>query len=157
MTSSGRKYLASLPQKRKTPRRLEVGSGESFHHSTAKEFYSQQYFECLDFVTNATKDQFNQPGYKTLQQLENLLLKAARGEVYTDELAFVIDRYSDDFTPSSLTVQLELLTTAFASSTEKPTLATIKSHIVSLSPAQRVSISEVCQANYGDSSHQCSK
>ena len=105
---------ASLPRKKKTPCRLEVGSGESFHHSTAKEFYSQQYFECIDFVTNAIKDRFNQPGYKTLQQLENLLLKAARGEVYTDELALVIDRYGDDFTPSSLTAQLELLTTAFA-------------------------------------------
>ena len=57
---------ASLPRKRKTPRCLEVGSGESFHHSTAKEFYFQQYFECLDFVTNAIKDRFNQPGYKML-------------------------------------------------------------------------------------------
>ena len=37
-----------------------------------------------------------------------------------------------------------MLTSAFASSTEKPTLATIKVHIVSLSPSQRVSISEVC-------------
>jgi len=46
--------------------------------------------------------------------------------------------------PPSLTFQLEILTTAFVSSTEKPTLAAIKSHIVSLSQVQCVSISEVC-------------
>ena len=58
-----------------------------------------------------------------------------------DELAFVIEHYGDDFTPSSLTAQLEILTTTFVSSMGKPTLATIKLHIVSPSPA---SISEVC-------------
>ena len=102
-----------LPRKRKAPRHLEVGCGESFHPSTAKEFYSQQYFECLDFITSAIQDRFDQPGYKTLIQLENLLLKAARGDVYTNELASVIDRYGDDFMPFSLTSQLEILTTAF--------------------------------------------
>ena len=134
----------SLPRKRKAPRHLEVGSGEAFYPSTPKQFYSQHYFECLDFVVNAVKDRFDQPGYKTLKQLENLLLKAAQGEEYKDELGFVIDQYGDDFTTSSLTTQLEILTSAFSSSSEKPTLATIKEHIVSLSPAQRVLISEVC-------------
>ena len=123
---------------------LEVGSGEAFYPSTAKEFYSQQYFECFDFIINAIKDQFDQPGYNTLQQLENLLLKAASGEEYKDGLAFVIDHYGDDFMPSSLKAQLEILTSAFASSSEKPTLATVKTHIVSLSPAQRFSMSQIC-------------
>ena len=108
------------------------------------ELYSQHYFKCIDFIVNAIKDRFDQPGYKTLQQLENLLIKAPKGEEYKDELAFVLDRYGDDFTPSDLTAQLEILTSAFVSSTEKPTLPTIKAHIVSLSPAQRASISEVC-------------
>ena len=117
---------ASLPRKRKARRHLEVGSGEAFYPSTAKDFYSQQYFENLDFFK--CKDRFDPPGYKTLKQLENLLLKATRREEYKDELAFVIDHYGDDFTPSSLTTQLEILTSAFASSAdcEKPTLTTIK-------------------------------
>lgn len=135
---------ASLPRKRKVPRRLEVGSAEAFYPSTAKDFYSQQYFECLDFIFNAIKDRFDQPGYKTLKQLENLLLKAARGEEYKEELSFAIDHYGDDFTSSSLTAQLELLASAFTSSTDKPTLTDIREYIVSLSPAQRISISEVC-------------
>lgn len=44
-----------LPRKRKA-HHLEVGCGENFHPSTAKEFYSQQYFERLDFVTSAIQD-----------------------------------------------------------------------------------------------------
>ena len=80
---------------------------------------------------------------KLLNNWENLLLKAAQGEEYKDELGFVIDQYGDNFT-SSLTTQLEILTSACSSSSEKPTVATIKEHIVSLSPAQRVLISEVC-------------
>ena len=106
--------------------------------------YSQQYFECFDFIINAIKDRFDQPGYKILQQLENLLLKAASGEEYKDVLAFVIDHYGDNFMPSSLKAQLEIFTSTFASSTEKPTLATVKTHIVSLSLAQRFSIFEIC-------------
>ena len=133
---------ACLPRKRKVPQHLEVGSGEVFYSSIAKQFYSQQYFECLDFIVNAIKDRFDQPGYHKLQQLENLLLKATGGEEHKDKLAFVIDCYGADFTPSSPSAQLKTL--AFAPSTEKPTLATIKAHIVSLSPAQRVSVSEVC-------------
>lgn len=123
---------ARLPRRKKIPRHLEIGSGESFYPSTVKEFYSQQYFECLDFVSNAIKDRFDQPGYKTLQQLENLLIKAARGELYTEELAYVTAHYTDDIMPSSLSAQLEILTTAFVTSTEKPTLGTIKSHILLL-------------------------
>ncbi len=103
-------------------RHLEVGSGEAHYPSTTKEFYSQQYFECIDFIVSAIKDWFDQPGYKTLQQLENLL-KAARGEEYKNELAFVNGHYGDDFTESSLTAQLEVLTTTFATSTDKPTLS----------------------------------
>ena len=38
---------------------LEVGSGEAFCPSTPKQFYSQHYFECLNFVVNAVKDRFD--------------------------------------------------------------------------------------------------
>ena len=67
-----------------------------------------------------------------------------KNTLYKDELAFVLDCYGDDFTPFGLTAQLEILTAAFNSSTEKLTFPSIKAHILSLSPAQRVSTSEVC-------------
>jgi hypothetical protein len=139
---------ASLPRKRKVPRHIEIGTGEGYYPATPKEYYSQQYFECLDFIVSAIKDRFDQPGYKALQQLENLLVKAARGEEYAAELASVADRYGDDLVPSSLETQLQsvVVQSAFSSRSpnEKPTLSDVKATIVALSPAQRVAISEVC-------------
>ena len=95
---------------------------------------------------SAIKDRFDQPGYKALQQLEDLLVEAARGEEYAAELAYVVDRYGDDLVPSSLETQLQSFTTAYSSRspTEKPTLSDVKASILALSPAQRVAISEVC-------------
>ena len=60
------------------------------------------YFKCLHFIVSTIKDHFDQPGYKALQQLKDLLVKATRGEVYAAELAYVVDRYGDDLGPSSL-------------------------------------------------------
>ena len=34
----------------------------------------------VDFIVSAIKDRFDQPGYKALQQLEDLLVKAAKVE-----------------------------------------------------------------------------
>ena len=126
---------ARLPRKRKAPRHLEVGSGKAFYPTTVKDFYSQHYFECLDFIINAIKDRFDQPGYKALKQLENLLIKAARGEEYKDELESVVDHYGNDFTQSSL--QLEILISAFASSTnrERQTLTSRRKSITFSSSA----------------------
>ena len=41
---------ASLPRKRKAPRRLEVEEGESYHSATIEEHYRQKYFEALDLA-----------------------------------------------------------------------------------------------------------
>ena len=79
-----------------------------------------------------------------LQELKKLLLKVAKGEDYQKELGFVFAHYGDNFVPSSLETQLEVLTSAFASSDETPTLVAIKTFIKELSLAQQVSVSEVC-------------
>ena len=84
-----------------------------------KEFYPHHILNAITLF-NVIKDWLEQPGYKTLQQLQNLPVKAARGDQYTEELGFVIDHYADDFMLSSVTTQLEILTTAFATATEKP-------------------------------------
>ena len=54
----------------------------------------------------------DQCSFHTLKQLENLLLKAARKEDYSEELKYVVDFYHDDFNESSLSLHLELLSTA---------------------------------------------
>ena len=76
--------------------------------------------------------------------MECLLFKAAKKEEYHAELDFVLKHYHNDIEASSLKVQLELLPAMLASLPEKPTLLTIKSYTIDLSPAQRICISEVC-------------
>ena len=67
-----------LPRKRKAPARFEVGSSAVYFPDTPKEHYRQQYFKCLDLVVNCIHSRFDQPGYRTLRHLEDLLLKAIK-------------------------------------------------------------------------------
>ena len=126
----------ALPRKRKAPTRYEVGSSVGHHPGTPKEYFRQHYFECLDTVVSCIRDRFNQPGYKVLKNLEDLLLKAARNEEYSSELHFVFDFYKNDFVHSSFTLQLELLTTSFSSCEHQPTLIEVRDYFRSHSPAQ---------------------
>ena len=89
----------SLPRKRRVPPGQEVGCSVEFNHETVKDLYRQQYYEILDFVISAINDRFNQPGYRILVSLENLLMKAARRENYQEDMKVVLDTYSDDFNP----------------------------------------------------------
>lgn len=114
-----------------------------YYHSTPKELYHQQYFECLDLNTAAIRERFEQPGYAVVLKLESLLLKAAQKE-YSEELQFVLKHYHNDFDASRLEAQLELLGVMF-SSTEKlnPTLDVVKNQVSTFSPVQRASLSEI--------------
>ena len=74
----------SLPRKRKLPSHLEVESSTGYYHSTPKELYHQQYFECLDLIITAVRERFDQPGYAVVLKLELLLkyiLSEARFQV----------------------------------------------------------------------------
>lgn len=134
----------TLPRRRKAPARYEVGTGDGHHPETPKALYRQHYFECLDLIVRFIRDRFNQPGYQTQKNLENLLLKSARNEEYQTELEFVLRFYHDDFNSSCLKPQLKLLTTSFVTY-EQPTLLDIVEHFRSLSPAHRSCISEICK------------
>ena len=79
-----------------------------------------------------------------LKNLEDLLLKATRNENYNSSLDFVLDLYENDFQPSSLRTQLELLTTAFSPREKKSTPLEVRNYFKSLSRAQQDSMSEVC-------------
>ena len=94
-TERGVNELA-LPRKRKALTRYEVGSSVGHHPGTPKEYFRQHYFECLDTVVSCIRDRFNQPGYKVLKNIEDLLLKAARNEEYSSKLHFVLGFCKDD-------------------------------------------------------------
>ncbi len=86
-----------LPRKRKTPRRFKVGEGDSSHSSTVEDHYRKLYFEALDLAINCIQDRFNQPGYKLYQTLEELIVKAANKEDYSEQLHKVVAFYGSDF------------------------------------------------------------
>ena len=92
----------SLPRKRRAPARFEEGSSLGYQPTTPKDFYHQQYFECLDMCISCIKDRFNQPGYAALKNLEDLLIKAANNENYNSELEFVLGFYHNDLEHTSL-------------------------------------------------------
>ena len=95
---------ATLGRKRRMPSHLEVVSSERFNPDSPKDSHKQQYYEYLDIITSTIKDRFDQPGYQTLQQLENLLIKAAKGD-YSAEFHFTLENYRK--------AQLETLPTLF--------------------------------------------
>ena len=134
--------MSRLTRKRKAPKRFEVGSSESFSGPcTPKDHYRRYYFEAIDLVTNAIKNRFEQPGYQVYKNLQELLLKAARGHDCNKEFKAVVDVYGDDLDSSKLEVQLQHLTTHFKSHGDKQTkisLVEVFEYLKSLSMAQRM-------------------
>ena len=70
----------TLPRCHKHPRRYDEGSAPVLPE-TPKDLYRISYFEALDLVKESIKTRFNQPGYQTYKNLQEMLIKAARGEL----------------------------------------------------------------------------
>ena len=58
-----------------------------------EEHYRVIYYEALDLVVEAIVERFNQPGYKVLKNLEQLLLKVCKNLSHDEELDFVCNFY----------------------------------------------------------------
>ena len=104
-------YELSLPRRRRAPKYVEIGEDGPFYSSTPKEFYRRYYYKALDVLTSAISDRFDQAGYQTHRKTEDLLLKAAHGQDFSDEFEFVTDFYGDDFNSFQLRTQLNILGT----------------------------------------------
>ncbi len=69
-----------LPRYRRRPRRLDDGE-HPHNHQVPKDRYRHIYFEVLELVYGEIESRFNQADFRIMQSLDNLLLKAANGEV----------------------------------------------------------------------------
>ena len=130
---------AQLPRRRKVPKQYDTAQSESDHPTTPHDHYKYIYFEALDLI-NCIKRRFDQPGYRTYCQLQELLFKAAKGEPYQSELDFVRTFYEGDF---SHLLETQLHTFALLFSGKKSTLQEIIDHLRGLSPSQQELLSEV--------------
>ena len=133
-----------LPRKRRVPSRIAIGSGQGHHPAEPKDYFRQQYFECLDLITNYIRDRMNQPGYQTLKNIEELLLKAVRKEDFHEELKRITKFFHDDFSESNLCTHLQVLGSSIPATDQRHTIKDIVEYIRLLSPAQRCIMSEVC-------------
>ena len=135
----------SLPRKRRAPQRFEIGGGACHFSDTVEDYYRQSYFEVLDLVTTSIEDRFNQPGYLTYKNLEELLIKAANQKDYHTELQKVVSFYGSDFDEYELSAQLEIFSSSFPTPGETITLKEVISFLRSLSVGQRAFYKQVCK------------
>ena len=137
----------ALPRKRRAPRRLEIGTSEGYHPPSVKDHYRKVYYEALDLVVEGITNRFEQAGYQIYRNLEDLLLKACRGQDFETELDFVCDFYTKDVKKLDLQTQLPLLRALMielhASDTPKLTIKDIVKSVRDISEVQKVSLCHV--------------
>ncbi len=135
-----------LPRRKRRPARLEDGSTSGHYPGSAKDFYRQQYFEALDNAINCLIHRFDQPGYKTYSNLEQLLIKASKQEDFEDEFQVVTDFYKNDFNKDVLRAQLITFGVDFnpkLQADQEVTIFDIKDHFTTLSSSHRNLLNEV--------------
>ena len=99
----------TLRRKRRSPARLEVGSGAPSYPTTAKDYFRRVYYEAIDLIVSAIDQRFNQESFSSYAQMETLLVKAANGEDYEAEFKFLEASYSEDVDTGALPGQLSTL------------------------------------------------
>ena len=101
-----------LSRQRRAPTRTE----EFFGRQSAPDYdidvisnYYRTSFETLDCIINPTADRYDQADFRIYVKLKNLLLKAAKGDVfiqaYNDNMAI----YSSDFDKNRFQAQIKAL------------------------------------------------
>ncbi len=131
-----------LPRRKRRPARLVDGH----YPGSAKDFYWQQYFEALDNAINCLIHRFDQPGYKTYSNLEQLLIKASKQEEFEDEFQVVTDFYKNDFNKDVLRAQFITFGVDFnpkLQADQEVTIFDIKDHFTTLSSSHRNLLNEV--------------
>ena len=99
-----------LPRKRKVPAKLS----DYFHNKTPQkevktvsDRFKQFYMDAINPATEHIKERFEQPDYEMYSNLEQLVLKAARGQPFKDEYETVTEFYGCDLDPLLLQTQLK--------------------------------------------------
>ena len=133
----------TLPRKRKAPQRFQIGTTDGDFHTASEDHYRQIYYEALYFVVQAVSDRFDQPGYRVYQNLQELILKACKGEAYQDELEAVLAVYKDDLSKLELESQLPLLTPLCKELTDSFSVHDAVHVLSELSAAERTAFSGV--------------
>eukprot|EP00117_Sycon_ciliatum_P012838 scpid52838/ scgid13749/ Zinc finger MYM-type protein 1 len=131
-----------FPRKRKRPQRYEGGDEPAYHPSSPEGHYRQLYYEVLDSAKSSIQTRFNQKGFAIYTQMENLLLKSAKGVDATDEFKAVTELYGEDLDSNLLLTQFSLLQTQLTSD-DDVTFRSVLKFLRGYSTSQRQLLSEV--------------
>lgn len=136
-----------LARRRKTPKRLEVGSAPAEFAASPKDEYRRVYFEALDLAVTSIHSRFDQKGYKIFSNVEQLMLKACCGQSFSNELSTVCTFFHDDFDGDDLAAELLTLQKLYESTVGKdaPTVDGIRTALLALSSSQRALVKTVCR------------
>ena len=89
---------------------MRFDGGGEHQYSTPKAYYRHLYHEACDLLSSELVDRFENQHISSVLALEQLLIKAANGEVYDDELDVIKNsEYKDDLDLLSCTRHLPLL------------------------------------------------
>ena len=88
----------TLPRKRCTSPRLEVGAGAPSYPQTTKDCFRRVYCEDIDLIVSA----IYQESFSSYAQMETLLVKAANGDDYEAEFKFLEASYREDVDTGAL-------------------------------------------------------
>ena len=100
-----------LPRRRKLPRRIDDG-GLAHHYDNPCTYHRvESWYTCIDAVVTQIEERFSGDSFLQIANAEDLLIRAASGQPYKNELTKFLEHY-DDFDESSLDAQLTLLRTA---------------------------------------------
>ena len=94
-----------LPQKRKAPKRFEVGSGKGVSPSSPESHFKVIYLEALDTVVSCIKSRFDQKGFHMYHKLEQILVGNDEQNKLCHEICTF---YSTDLDKDQLITQLHL-------------------------------------------------
>ena len=136
-----------LPRQKKLSRKLDDGNEETFHFpSTPKDHYRQTYFQALYAATSCIKERSDQPEFQKDVLLQEMCLKAIKGQPCENEVREVCSIYSGDVAKYRLEAQLPFLRpTARASEFEltKFTIYDLVNLLQELDYSRKIAMSEV--------------
>ena len=101
----------SLPRKRKRNGKLLSGNETQVNCDVEKFaiYYKCVYFNAIDTVISSIQDRFNQLGFRTCENINQLLLNAVNDKNYEEQLKNVLALCGDDLDIIKLTAQLDRL------------------------------------------------
>ena len=100
-----------LPRRRQLPRRIDDGGPAHQYDSPFSYHRVESWYAFLDIVVKQIEDRFTSDSFLQISNAEDLLVRAASGQPYKNELTKFLQSY-DDFDESALDAQLTVMRSA---------------------------------------------